>query len=136
IRISLITDANNQQHVWAGTRGGLAVFKPSTQRFVKIDELPTAQIRAIHQLTDGRVAISSDDGLFIYESTGEFTLWPEAVKGPITAIVEGPEGCLWVGTFEYGVGRLCQQQEQHQGQQLQEWLSVDEGLPNSHVLDI
>jgi diguanylate cyclase (GGDEF)-like protein len=128
IRIALVSDANNQQQIWAGTRGGLAVFEPSTERFTKVNELPTAQIREIRQLQDGRIAVSSDDGLFIQQSSGEFTPWPVAVKGPITAITEGPEGCLWVGTFEYGVGRLCADQ--------QEWLSVDQGLPNSHVLDI
>lgn len=129
IRIAIVKDPVTQENqIWAGTRGGLGIYDAQTDRFRKVNSLPTAQIRAIYQLADQQVVVSSDDGLFYRAGSDNFKPWPVAVRKPITAITEGPKGCLWVGTFEYGLGRLCGTE--------QEWLSVDEGLPNSHVLDI
>ena len=115
--------------IWVATRAGLAFYDEESNRFVRDESIPVTQVRAIKELSNGVLVVSSDDGLYYKRSQEEgFQPWPEPVRGPITVIEEGPDGCLWVGTFEYGLGRICADK--------QEWISVEDGLPNSHVLDI
>lgn len=130
LRIETIRNpVTEQDEIWVATRAGVAIYIPASDTFKTEASLPKVQIRSMLQLVDQTIVIASDDGLYSRAATAsEFKPWPVPVKGPITALSEGIEGCLWVGTFEYGVGRLCGLQ--------QEWLSTDLGLPNSHVLDI
>lgn len=118
-----------QPRLWVGTESGAAYYDGVSDQFIPERSIPAVQIRAMRLVSNGMMVIATDDGLF-YQNQPEqpFRAWPQPVNGPITAIEEGPEGCLWVGTFEYGLGRVCSDS--------QDWISVADGLPNSHVLDI
>lgn len=118
-----------QPRLWVGTESGVAYYDGVSDQFIPERSIPNVQIRALRLLSNGMMVIASDDGLFYQNQPDQpFRPWPHPVNGPITSIEEGPEGCLWVGTFEYGLGRVCSDS--------QDWISVADGLPNSHVLDI
>lgn len=115
--------------IWVGTREGLAYWDAETDRFIQERSIPSSQVRAIRMISNGVMLVASDDGLFYRRPLEQdFNVWPQPIRGPITEIKEGSDGCLWVGTFEYGLGRICNT--------TQEWISLQDGLPNSHVLDI
>ncbi|MDT7524609.1 hypothetical protein NOG12_00660 [Pseudidiomarina sp. GXY010] len=115
--------------VWAGTRLGLAYYHAATDSFVQEPSVPATQVRAMLTLANGTLVVATDEGVFFQRALGEsFQPWPVPIKDRVTSLVEGPNGCLWVGTFTQGLGRFCLNSEQ--------WLSVEDGLPNSHINDL
>lgn len=125
-----ITAAPNQQtQLYVGTRRGLAYYNKQTDSFVSVESVSSAQVRAMTLLDNGTFIVANDDGLFyLLPNSDEFLPWPVAMKDRVTALTEASDGCLIIGTFTRGLGRLCHDSE--------DWLSVENGLPNSHVLDI
>lgn len=115
--------------IFAGTRNGLAYYDPDADRFVMVQSVSQSQIRAFTVLRNGTLLVANDDGLY-YQRAGASTFkpWPKSFRDRITALLEGADGCLLIGTFTQGLGRICQDSE--------DWLTTSNGLTNSHVLDI
>lgn len=120
---------SHDARLYVGTRRGVAYYDEKTDSFIAIKSISQAQVRALTILSNDTIVVANDDGLFyLPPQASDFIPWPYAMKDRVTALSETSEGCLLIGTFTRGVGRLCQHSE--------DWLSIENGLPNSHVLDI
>ena len=62
----------------------------------------TGEPQSIGQDNEGRVWVSSVDGLFIFES-GRFVHIPGVSSGHINSIVEGTDGRAWISQIEQGL---------------------------------
>lgn len=119
----------HEARLYVGTRRGAAYFDEKADSFISVDSITQAQVRAFTMLNNGTLIVANDDGLFyLTPEATDFIAWPYPMKDRVTALSEASDGCLLIGTFARGIGRLCQDSE--------DWLSIENGLPNSHVLDI
>src|SRR5690606_6221219 len=128
-RLFITAESQQPARLYVGTRRGLAYYNEQPDSFVSVESVSQAQVRAMTLLDNGTFIVANDDGLFYQlPNSEEFIPWPVAMKDRVTALTEAPDGCLIIGTFTRGLGRLCHDSE--------DWLSIENGLPNSHVLDI
>ncbi|WP_158091780.1 ligand-binding sensor domain-containing diguanylate cyclase [Idiomarina sp. A28L] len=121
--------AGRDREIWVGTSAGLARYERETDRFEAVAAVSGSQVRAVLQHSNGMLLAASDDGLF-YQSKAdtEFKPWPVPIEGTITSLAEGPNHAIWFGTLTNGLGRISDSGIST--------LSVQDGLPNPHVLDI
>lgn len=118
-----------KERLWVGTSNGLAYYNTESNRFVTVDSIPEAQVRAMLLHSNGMLLIATSEGLF-YQNTpdGDFYPWPEPISKSVTTLAEGPEGGIWFGTYTRGLGRISNSGIS--------WLSTEAGLPNPQVLAI
>ncbi|WP_126764795.1 ligand-binding sensor domain-containing protein [Aliidiomarina iranensis] len=122
------TDVRSRE-IWVGTGSGLARYDSNTDQFVAIPSVASSQVRAVLQHSNGMLLVASDQGLFYQNKPGtDFLPWPRAIEGTITSLEEGPDGAIWFGTISHGLGRITDSNLST--------LSIENGLPNIHVLDI
>lgn len=121
--------AGREREIWVGTSAGLARYQPEADRFEAIPAVGGSQVRAVLLHSTGMLLVASDDGLFYQAQPGsEFKLWPMPIEGTITSLAEDPDQAIWFGTLTNGLGRISDFGISY--------LSVAQGLPNPHVLDI
>ena len=126
----LLIDHDNV--LWATTTRGLARKAAHEARFSVEDGVPAVVIRAMLSHSDGSLYVGAGDQL-LRRAPGETAFEPVstenmAIEGTFSVLHEGPDGLLWYGTFEHGLGRI-------NGDHLERF-EVAEGLPNQHVLDL
>lgn len=121
------------ERLWVGTSGGLAFYDAASDSFVHDTSFPNEQVRGLLLHSSGMMLVSSENGLYFQNNPGEpFTPWPDigggALRGPVTALAEGPYGGIWFGTFTRGLGRITADGLS--------WIDTNSGLPNPQVLSI
>ena len=96
-------------YLWLGTDFGLLRFDglravpwhpPAGER------LPSDDIRSLLVARDGRLWIGTFSGLASWNN-GKLTQYPELDGQGIEALLEDPEGTIWVGGWTPSVGKLC-----------------------------
>jgi signal transduction histidine kinase/ligand-binding sensor domain-containing protein len=96
-------------YLWVGTDFGLLRFDglravpwhpPAGER------LPSDDIRSLLVARDGRLWIGTFSGLASWNN-GKLTQYPELDGQGIEALLEDPEGTIWVGGWTPSVGKLC-----------------------------
>ncbi len=96
-------------YIWAATEAGLARF--DGQRFETFDTRPSIGCQTVTALAvqrSGALAIGTKCGVLFAEDgrlTSRGARLPEPRANPLTAMVLGEDGTLWVGTAS-GVGRV------------------------------
>ncbi len=97
--------------VWVGTQSGLHRFDPTTRKplpFPSTAELDKAMIRRMLLASDGRLWIGSNVGVARWQES-DGTVRPVAsigghvFYGDINAIVEEPDGRIWIGCGAVGL---------------------------------
>jgi hypothetical protein len=88
--------------VACGTEGGLYLSLDDGMSFSFVDAVGAE----VHQiLTGSRVLLGTDGGVFHWTESDEIT--PYSLLGtPVTAIAEGPDGEIWLGTPGSGLAHL------------------------------
>jgi diguanylate cyclase (GGDEF)-like protein len=108
--MSVLSLARAAQGVWIGSyhRGALRIDgERILERIDTTHGLPSNEVRALHESSDGTVWIGTTEGL-VRRRNGELTLIDRAGGLPgdyIVALYEDSQGALWVGTGT-GLGRI------------------------------
>ncbi|HMA99045.1 MAG TPA: diguanylate cyclase, partial [Wenzhouxiangella sp.] len=115
---AVLTDRSNR--LWIGVPGGL--LRRDDQGQWTSWEFPTeSNVRRVDALTEdpsGTVWVASDGGLFKVAAGGELEEDArifdklDIAKVPVNAILEGPDGTLWVGLWSFGIVRWDPQANQ------------------------
>jgi ligand-binding sensor domain-containing protein/Cdc6-like AAA superfamily ATPase len=114
--------------VWIGTRGGLSSFDGVS--LVSTDRLAGRDISAIGQSDDGALWFSTLDGGISHLRAGLWDAYTTSEGLPadcVTAVAQGPQGGIWVGT-PLGLA--------HRDGDLWETYTTADGLPDNMVTDI
>lgn len=115
-------------NLWVATSKGLAVKRANATTFTTIDGVPHKLIRELHLAPDGHIMVGTQQGLYRQQQGTTFERYLPEFDASISAIHFTEEGHLWLGTYRRGIWRF-------DGKQL-DALTVEQGLPNNHVLDI
>ncbi|WP_198679094.1 ligand-binding sensor domain-containing diguanylate cyclase [Aliidiomarina haloalkalitolerans] len=127
--MSVHPDAVYFDEIWVATQRGVARFNQDTNQFEILELLPAELFRDLIRLRTGHLVATSASGLyFCLPDLSACEVYPEAIDGIITSIHEGLNGELWFGTFAHGLGRITSDGI--------DYLTVEHGLPNQHVLDV
>jgi diguanylate cyclase (GGDEF)-like protein len=117
--------------LWAATTRGLARLQPGQDAFEVEASVPAVVVRSLLVHSDGSLYVGALD-VMLRRAAGDTEFVrvaaDQAIQGTFTVFHEGPEGALWYGTFEHGLGRLLNGRVER--------FTVADGLPNQHVLDI
>ena len=108
---------DKQKRFWVGTNKGLFLYDYADGSFIPIDlngKLPKDQIMVISEDRNENLLIGTNgNGLYICDSEQNFlshyfknTTPSSLTDNNISAIHEGPDGCLWVGTRLSGLNRI------------------------------
>lgn len=108
---------DRQKRFWIGTNKGLFVYDHADGTFTPVDlngELPKDQIMVISGDKKGNLLVGTyGNGLYICDGKQNFrshyfknTTPLSLTDNNISAIHEGPDGCLWVGSRQSGLNRI------------------------------
>ena len=108
---------DKQKRFWVGTNKGLFLYDYVDGTFSPANlngKLPKDQIMAISEDRNGNLLIGTyENGLYIYDGKQHFlshyfkNTTPLSLTGNnISAIHEGPDDCLWVGSRQSGLSRI------------------------------
>ena len=121
----------DRRGAWAATSEGLLQISPDGEaRLVKQDKLPDAPALSLLSDSRGRLLVGTERGLFVRDHPdAPFRLLHDAFANlAISALLEGNDGALWVGSINSGLLRL------QDGRVRQ--LNTEQGLPNNRVLSL
>lgn len=96
---------DREQRLWAATEAGLFLATAPYEKFSRVSELPSRQIWAVAEGSDGTVWAGGADGLFAY-SNGHwrnFTRENVLSNQEVLALGAGANGEMWVG-YRFGGG--------------------------------
>ena len=96
---------DREQRLWAATDAGLFMATAPYQRFSRVGELPSKQIWAVAEGSDGIVWAGGSDGLFAYANGHwkNFTSEQGLSNQEVLALGAGEKGEMWVG-YRFGGG--------------------------------
>lgn len=121
----------DQRGAWAATSQGLLhISGDGESRLVGEGELPDAPALSLLRDSRGRLLVGTERGLFVRDHADAPFRLLHADFGNLatSALLEGDDGALWVGTINSGLFRL------HDGRVHQ--LNTEQGLPNNRVLSL
>ncbi|HEX6387732.1 MAG TPA: two-component regulator propeller domain-containing protein [Anaerolineae bacterium] len=110
---------DRQGRLWLGTDGGgLSRLNRAAGQFIRYDTFPS--IADIHEDRAGQLWLGAFGGLGKYDGqTDQFNFYQNDPDDPhslsdngVVAIVDDPDGILWVGTFNGGLNRFDPQTEE------------------------
>ncbi len=123
----IVTD--QQSRIWVGTDQGAAYFDPDLNTFKTLPELPKGASFGIVAAARDTIYISIDRSIFVVNGeTLEVKQWPITYPSTVTELYQAPDKTVWVGTHEHGLTKLSTDALQ--------MVSVENGLPNNHILSI
>ena len=96
-------------YIWLGTTFGLVRFdgvKSVNWQPPQDQHLPSNGVMRLLAARDGTLGIGTVNGLASLKN-GELTVYPETIAHFIFAIVEDPEGTVWVSALSTTLGKLC-----------------------------
>lgn len=105
---------DREQRLWAATDAGLFLATAPYQKFSRVGELPSRQIWAVAEGSDGTVWAGGADGLFAYANGhwNNFTRDNGLSNQEVLALGAGKNGEMWVGyRFGGGIDRVHLQAE-------------------------
>jgi diguanylate cyclase (GGDEF)-like protein len=96
---------DREQRLWAATDVGLFLATAPYQKFSRVGELPSRQIWAVAEGSDGTVWAGGADGLFAYANGHwkNFTRESGLSNQEVLALGAGKNGEMWVG-YRFGGG--------------------------------
>lgn len=121
---------DGQQHVWAGTVGGLFLHRDGRFERPRGGAWP-GEVLAMHRDRQGQLWAGTRRGLLRWDGVR----WREvgSREGPVTeevrALADDREGNLWVGTRGGGLRRL-------RDDQVAAWRQADGGLPSDDITSL
>jgi signal transduction histidine kinase/ligand-binding sensor domain-containing protein len=96
-------------YIWLGTTFGLVRFdgvKSVNWQPPQDQHLPSNGVMSLLAARDGTLWIGTMNGLASFKN-GKLTVYPETIAHFIFAIVEDPEGTVWVSALSTTLGKLC-----------------------------
>jgi diguanylate cyclase (GGDEF)-like protein len=96
---------DRHQRLWAATETGLFVAAAPYRRFARVAELPSTQIWAVAEASDGTLWAGGAGGLFAYVS-GHWKNYGKAdglSNQEVLALGAGANGTMWIG-YRFGGG--------------------------------
>jgi diguanylate cyclase (GGDEF)-like protein len=96
---------DHQHRLWAATEGGLFVAAAPYQKFSRVTEVPSNQIWAVAEGSDGSIWVGGADGLFVYANGrwANFTRDNGLSNQEVLALGAAANGEIWVG-YRFGGG--------------------------------
>jgi diguanylate cyclase (GGDEF)-like protein len=96
---------DSHQQLWAATEAGLFVATPPYRRFSRVTELPSTQMWAIAEGSDGTVWAGGEAGLFAYANGHwkNFARDNGLSNQEVLALCAGANGEIWIG-YRFGGG--------------------------------
>lgn len=128
---SVLTLAQDSQgRVWAATDRGPAYFNAEQQQFQTLPNLPQGySFGVVNDHTNGDLWLNIDEHVYRVDVDDlSVQQWPVSYPSTITELYQDPHGNIWVGTHEHGLTQLNEQSAV--------MTSVENGLPNNHILSI
>lgn len=97
--------------IWAATysKAPVICFDPSNETITKYsvkDGIPNSSARVLTELSDGSIAIGTQDGLGIIGTDGKVTSYPDISYASVLCLLETDSGSLLVGTDGDGIYEL------------------------------
>jgi len=107
--------------------GGLGLRRGGDWQHVGMPDLPSDHVQTVAFDGRGRLCVGTRQGLAIRDEDEWRSIpGPPGPPGPtITDVVTSPQGDVWIGTFERGVGRLTGDRWEQYG--------LGEGLPSLEI---
>jgi len=96
---------DHQKRLWAATDAGLFVSAAPYTRFSRVTQLPSTQIWAVAEASDGSIWAGGTDGLFV-NANGHwqnFTHDNGLSNQAVLALGAGANGAIWIG-YRFGGG--------------------------------
>ncbi len=103
---------DNKGRIWIGTASGLNRYDPATGRIRFYDAsngIPTRFTWFVHQLTDKRIVVGSNVGVFLYSEEEDSFVNAGSIQAlkeinfSVRCFTEASNGYWWIGTFNNGV---------------------------------
>ena len=125
---------DSKGNIWIGAyyQNGLLMYEPGSQKITRYSEedgLSSSQIRLTAELSDGSIAVATQNGISIIEN-GKVTKTYTGENGLdypiILSLCEGKDGTLYAGSDGQGIYAIKDGSVTHYG--------FDEGLPSGVVL--
>ncbi|HBH95760.1 MAG TPA: hypothetical protein DDX91_08395 [Ruminococcaceae bacterium] len=134
-RIRNIT-VDSKDNIWVGTyyTNGLLKLDPNTGEITEFNDetgLTDSHIRMILELSDGRIAVATSNGLNIIKDDKVVKTYTkeDGLTNPIVlCLCEGRDGTIYAGSDGYGIYAIKDDEIRHYG--------ADEGLSSGVVLRI
>ena len=134
-RVRNIT-VDSKNNVWIGTyySNGLIKYETDTgdiKEFREEQGMTDTHIRMILELSDGRIAVATSNGLNIIKNNEVMKTYTkeDGLTNPIIlCLCEGKDGTIYAGSDGYGMYSIKDDEVKHYG--------ADEGLPSGVVLRI
>ncbi|HME37053.1 MAG TPA: EAL domain-containing protein [Candidatus Sulfotelmatobacter sp.] len=96
---------DHQQRLWAATEAGLFLSTAPYQKFSRVAEVPSNQVWAVAEGSDGSIWVGGADGLFVF-ANGRWTNFTHdngLSNQEVLALGAGANGEIWVG-YRFGGG--------------------------------